>query len=58
MRDFNASDLSGLSHSVVTALAEQMPCHIGEQSKELERRARDIKLKDFKLERITGSGTC
>ena len=53
VRDFKAGDLSGLSHSEVTALAEQMLSHIGEQSKELERRARDIKFKDVKLERIT-----
>ena len=67
VRNFKASDLSGLSAKKIAALAEQMLCHISEQSQQIEERdqriaqrdrhiasqARDIKFKDVKLERIT-----
>ena len=62
VHNFKACELNGLSAKKIAALAEQMLCHISEQSQQIEQRdqriakrdrhiasqARDIKFKDVK----------
>ncbi len=53
MRDLQAQNLKALAPGVLAELAEQMLAQLQEQSQRIERQARDIKLKDVKLEKIT-----
>jgi transposase len=60
MRDLKPQDLRGLSPDTVTALAAQMIGHIEQQARDLDakqkllqRKDRDIALRDAKIEKIT-----
>ena len=50
MRDLQAQNLKALSPSALAELAEQMLVQLQEQSRHIERQARDIKFKDTKLD--------
>jgi transposase len=53
VHELKAQDLHGLSPTALTAVAQQMLQHIGEQSKQIASQAQAIKFRDAKLERIT-----
>lgn len=53
MRDLQAQSLKALAPGVLAELAELMLAQLQEQSRHIERQARDIKFKDVKLEKIT-----